>query len=158
MREAGTVVQVCVSERKGTPKTPVGRIRLLEDHGVEGDAHAGTPGRQVSLLCEASAAKLRDTGVELGPGIFAENLRVSGLEPKDFPVGALVRFPRGPVLQVTRIGKPCHSGCAIAREVGRCVMPSEGIFARVVRGGEVWAGDSLEVVGDDAEGGGPCDQ
>ena len=158
MRSAGTVVAVCVSERKGTPKSEVGAVRLLEDHGIEGDAHAGTKERQVSLLCEQSAQKLKDAGIELRPGIFAENIRVSGLGIGDFAVGTTVRLERGPVLEVSQIGKECHGkGCAIARLVGRCVMPTEGIFARVIRGGEVRAGDSVEVERHD-EGRRACDK
>jgi len=158
MNRRGTVINVCVSAQKGTPKQPVGGIRLMKDHGVEGDAHAGTPQRQVSLLCQESADKLRDGGLVLAPGAFAENLRVSGLERARMMPGTFLRFERGAVLQVTQIGKECHTGCAIARAVGRCVMPTEGIFARVVRGGEVSAGDSLEVLSDEADGGGACDQ
>jgi len=156
--KVGRVVEVCISARKGVPKRPVRRARLLEEHGLLGDAHAGPGERQVSLLCEASAEKLRDSGLELRPGIFAENLRVAGLCAADFRPGALLRLERGPVLRVTRIGKECHSGCAIARQVGRCVMPAEGIFAQVLRGGEVAAGDGLEVVNDAAQGSGACDQ
>ena len=148
----GTIVEVCVSARKGTPKTPVGRGRLVAGSGVEGDAHAGATTRQVSLLCQSSADKLRDSSIEVTPGMFAENLTVSGLDAGDFPLGARIRLQRGPVLQVSQIGKECHSGCAIARQVGRCVMPTEGIFARVIRGGEVRAGDSLEVFADEDQG------
>jgi cyclic pyranopterin phosphate synthase len=155
--KVGTVVAVCISREKGTPKDAVGHARLIEGHGVEGDSHAGTS-RQVSLLCQKSADKLSDTGVDLRPGVFAENLRVAGLEAGDFRVGAIIRVG-GAVLEVTEIGKECHSGkggsgkCAIARLTGRCVMPTDGIFARVVRGGEVRAGDSLEVSTDDTQSG-----
>jgi len=150
MRKAGIVVEVCTSPEKGTPKSPVGSARLLEDHGVVGDAHAGAQVRQVSLLCEESAQKLRDAGIELTPGIFAENLRVEGLAAEDFRLGSTIRLQRGPILEVSQIGKECHKGCAIAEKVGRCVMPTEGVFARVVCGGEVRAGDALEVETDES--------
>jgi len=153
MGGSGTVVEVCVSAEKGTPKTPVGRARLVENHGVEGDAHAGAELRQVSLLCLSSAEKLRAEGLDVRPGIFAENLTVSGLDAGEFPLGATIRLQRGPILRVSQIGKECHTGCAIARLVGHCVMPTEGIFARVVRGGEVCAGDALEVNGSEDHGG-----
>jgi len=149
MRKTGKVTDVCVSSKKGVSKTPVGAIRLLEDVGVEGDAHAGTPARQVSLLCEESAQELSGSGIDLSAGVFAENLRVEGLAPGDFRLGTLVRLQRGALLEVSQMGKECHKGCAIARQVGRCVMPTEGVFARVVRGGEVRAGDSLEVTADE---------
>jgi len=152
MGRRGMVVEVCVSSGKGTPKTPVGRARLVENQGVEGDAHAGAELRQVSLLCMSSAEKLRADGLDVRPGIFAENLTVSGLDAGEFPLGATIRLERGPVLEVSQIGKGCHTGCAIARLVGRCVMPTEGIFARVIRGGEVCAGDSLEVNGNEDQG------
>ena len=150
MPKSGTVIEVCISRRKGTPKEPVGEGLLVEDSGVEDDAHAGTERRQVSLLCESSADRLRGCGIELTPGIFAENLRVDGLDAGDFPLGATIRLESDAVLEVTQIGKECHSGCAIAEKVGRCVMPTEGIFARVVRGGPVRAGDRIEVSADGA--------
>lgn len=144
--KTGRVVEVCLSERKGISKRAVGRGRLVEEVGLEGDAHAGTPGRQVSLLCVSSMRKLRTRDFEPAPGDLAENLTIDGLESGDFEVGALMRLGRGPMLEVTQIGKQCHAGCAIRDLVGDCVMPREGIFARVVRGGEVAAGDTLEVV------------
>jgi len=145
--KTGRVAEVCLSERKGVSKKPVGRGRLVEEVGLEGDAHAGTLGRQVSLLCVSSMRKLRTRDFEPAPGDFAENLTIEGVESGDFEVGAVIRLGRGPVLEVTQIGKQCHAGCAIRDLVGDCVMPREGIFARVVRGGEVAAGDTLEVVG-----------
>lgn len=145
MAKTGKVIAVCISTEKGTPKTAVGQALLIEDHGIEGDAHAGSEVRQVSLLCQSSADKLRAEGLEIRPGIFAENLTVSGLDAADFALGSTISLARGPVLEVSQIGKECHSGCAIARQVGKCVMPTEGIFARVVRGGEVCAGDCMEV-------------
>ncbi len=145
MIKQGRVAEVCQSTQKGLSKEPVHLGVLVEDYGLEGDVHAGSPGRQVSLLCVSSIEKMRGMGVELGPGDFAENLTIDGCESGDFQVGAVIRLGRGPVLEVTRIGKKCHVGCEIRWLVGDCVMPREGIFARVVKGGEVRAGDSLEV-------------
>ncbi len=138
---------VCLSTRKGVSKEPIGAGRLIAEHGLEGDAHAGTPGRQVSLLCASSIEKMRAAGAQVGPGDFAENLTIEGCDIAQFRVGSVIRLERGPVLEVTQIGKQCHEGCAIRKLVGDCVMPREGIFARVVQGGEVAAGDTLEVTG-----------
>ncbi len=144
----GTIFAVCLSTRKGTRKSPVQSAELVEDHGIRGDAHAGAKKRQVSLLCMDSIEKMRRKGADVGPGDFAENLTVDGLEPDDFPLGVRVRLERGPVLEITQIGKKCHSECEIARQVGDCVMPREGLFARVQRGGAVLPGDWIEVDGD----------
>lgn len=161
MSKSGQVLAVCTSTRKGVPKTPVGEGRLLENHGLEGDAHAGT-GRQVSLLCDSSARKVREQGLQVGPGDFAENLLVSGLNAEDFGVGTRIRIygrggpptglsasERSALLEVTQIGKECHADCAIRRQTGDCVMPREGIFAKVLKGGPVRADDVLEIVDDD---------
>lgn len=145
MSEKGKVVAVCVSSRKAVSKRPVDAGRLIADFGLEGDAHAGTPRRQVSLLCVSSIEKVHQVCADLGPGDFAENMTVDGYESGDFRVGALMRLERGPVLEVTQIGKQCHAGCAILELLGECIMPREGIFARVVSGGEVRAGDWLEI-------------
>ena len=135
--KTGRVVAVCLSERKGVSKRPVSCGRLVEDVGLEGDAHAGTPGRQVSLLCVGSMRKVRTGDFEPAPGDLAENLTIEGCQSGDFEVGALIRLGRGPVLEVTQIGKQCHTGCAIRKLVGDCVMPRRGIFARVICGGEI---------------------
>lgn len=139
---------VCLSEARGTLKKPVGRGVLVEDFGLEGDAHGGTAERQVSLLCNSSIEKMRGKGVELSPGDFAENLTVEGCEIGDFEPGGKIRLAGGALLEVTQIGKECHSDCAIRRQIGDCVMPREGVFARVVEGGEVAAGDWIEVTAD----------
>jgi len=149
MGEQGRVVAVCLSAAKGKPKAPVEAATLVEDSGVKGDAHAGTPDRQVSLLCAASVRKMQGRGMDIGPGDFAENLNISGVEVRDLPIGARIAFQRGPELEVTRIGKECHAGCAIRDIIGDCAMPREGVFARVVRGGEVRPGDSFEVSAND---------
>ncbi len=142
----GRVVAVSVSARKGGKKVSVPSVVLVRDHGVRGDAHAGPGTRQVSLLGEESIAKMRDRGLSVGPGDFAENLTVAGIALPALPVGTRLRVGKA-LLEVTQIGKVCHDRCAIYLQAGDCVMPREGIFARVVRGGAVAAGDAVEVVG-----------
>ena len=150
MGKRGEVIAVCLSSEKGASKKPVERAVLTEDFGFEGDAHAGTPRRQVSLLCEASIDKMRAKGADVKPGDFAENLTVDGVTSDDFPMGAVVRFEGGAILEITQIGKECHAGCAIRDLIGDCVMPREGLFARVVRGGEVCPGEAFEVIANGA--------
>lgn len=138
------IVAVCLSDRKGTVKTPVASGRLVADFGFEGDAHAGSE-RQVSLLPRESARKMEGKGAEIVPGIFAENLLLEGLPIDAVAVGQVYELSAGPVLEVTRIGKPCHHGCAIRQLVGDCVMPREGFFVRVVKGGDVRPGDHMRL-------------
>ena len=138
------MLAVCLSERVGETKKPVPEGRLVAEHGLEGDAHAGT-GRQVSVLCRESVEKIRRRGLDVRPGDFAENLLVEGLGPADFPLGAQFRVGDGALLEVMQIGKECHRDCAIRRQIGDCVMPREGIFARVLQGGAVRPGDAVEV-------------
>ena len=140
------VVSVNISERKGTPKHPVPEIRLRKDHGIEGDAHAGNWHRQISLLAEESVDTMRAAcPIPLDPGVFAENINTRGLDLKGLPVGARLRIGETEV-EVTQIGKECHSDCAIKQAVGRCVMPTEGIFAIVIREGTVRPGDPITVL------------
>jgi MOSC domain-containing protein YiiM len=136
------IAAVCRSVAVGTVKAPIAAGTLVQDFGLEGDAHAGTE-RQVSLLCRDSVRKMEGKGADLPPGVFAENLLVEGLRIEDVRVGQEYRLPSGAALEVTRIGKTCHSGCAIKRLVGDCIMPREGFFARVTKGGEVRPGDEL---------------
>lgn len=145
-RATGRIVAVCRSTEKGTSKKPIPLGRLVPDHGLEGDAHAGTPKRQVSLLCLPSIEKMRAALPGLAPGDFAENLTVEGCAWTDLPLGARLRLERGALMEITQIGKECHAGCAIRRQVGDCVMPREGLFARVVEGGDVAPGDTFEVI------------
>ena len=141
MGAKGRVEAVCVGERKGEPKRPAPSIVLLPDFGAQGDAHAGSE-RQVSLLATESLDKLRAKGLQVGPGDLAENITTSGIELRALPVGTVLRIGEA-TLEVTQIGKECHAPCAIARQAGECVMPTEGIFARVVVGGEVRPGDAI---------------
>jgi MOSC domain-containing protein YiiM len=146
LETTGRVVSVNVSVEKGTRKSPVPEIVLVTGLGVEGDAHAGAWHRQVSLLSSSSIEKMRAALPGLGPGDFAENLTVAGLEVSSLPVGSVVAVGAEARLEITQIGKECHLGCEIRRQVGDCVMPREGVFARVVSGGAVRAGDQVTVL------------
>jgi len=140
----GTVLNVCVSEQKGIAKTSVASSLLREDHGLEGDAHAGPWHRQVSLLAEADIEFMRSKGLDLKPGAFGENLVVDGLNLNELGIGTRLRVGEAE-LEITQIGKVCHERCAIYYSAGDCIMPRAGIFARVVRGGSVASGMSIEV-------------
>jgi len=142
---SGTVVAVSVSDRKGVVKHNVPRALLKVDHGLAGDAHAEGGHRQVSLLSLASIDKMVALGAKVKPGDFAENLTVDGLEVMTLPVGTLLKVGDEVELEITQIGKACHKGCAIREQVGDCVMPREGVFARVIKGGVVKPGDVIEV-------------
>ncbi|MFH1595180.1 MAG: MOSC domain-containing protein, partial [Pseudomonadota bacterium] len=126
---------------------------LQVDHGLVGDAHAEGGHRQVSLLAKESIDKMVALGVAVKPGDFAENLTVQGLSVMTLPVGARLQVGAGAILEITQIGKACHKGCAIREQVGDCVMPREGVFARVIKGGVVKPGDVIEVT--DVPGGHP---
>ena len=139
-----SVVAVCLSEQKGTPKHPVPALELRVGIGIPGDAHAGNWYRQVSLLAEESVDQMRAAGLELPPGIFAENILTRGLDLKSLPVGTVLRAGTA-LLAVTQIGKECHNACAIRQAVGRCVMPTDGIFAVVLKSGAVRPGDEIKV-------------
>lgn len=140
------VVSVNISEKKGEQKHPVSEIVLKLRHGIVGDAHAGDWHRQISLLAEESVDTMRvNCPVALNAGVFAENINTVGIDLKDLPVGTHLRIGEAEV-EVTQIGKECHSDCAIKKTVGKCVMPTEGIFAVVVKEGAVRAGDEIEVL------------
>lgn len=146
----GRVLSVNVSRGKGERKKPVGRVVLVEEHGIEGDGHAGPWHRQVSLLAQESIDTMVAKGLDVGPGDFAENITTQGIDLCSLAVGT--RLSIGPTLvELTQIGKVCHERCAIYYQAGDCVMPREGIFVRVLRGGEVVPGDTVAVV--DGEGG-----
>ena len=140
-----SVVAVCISENKGERKKPVERVVLRENHGIEGDAHAGEWHRQVSLLATESIAKMRAMGLDVDSGDFAENITTKGIELPTLPVGTRLTIGET-LLEVTQIGKECHTRCAIFHQAGDCVMPKEGIFARVLRGGTVAPGDAVVVL------------
>jgi MOSC domain-containing protein YiiM len=143
------IAAVCISNKKGEKKRDAREGVLKEDFGLEGDAHASLGNhRQLSLLSTTSIDKMRDLGAEVGPGAFAENLTVEGAELVLYklPVGQRLEIGDGIILEVTQIGKTCHEHCAIFKQVGTCVMPVEGIFTRVIKGGRVKAGDEINVI------------
>ena len=139
------VLAVCVSGRKGEKKRPVEEIELKSGHGIAGDAHAGPGRRQVSLLANESVDKMRENGLVLRAGDFAENILTEGVALRALPVGTRLRVGSA-LLEVTQIGKECHSGCEIKKKTGVCVMPAEGVFAVVLEEGRVKAGDGIEVI------------
>lgn len=144
----GRIVAVSVSLKKGIKKTNIRSGQLIENYGLENDAHAGDWHRQVSLLATESIDQIRDKGLDVKPGDFAENVTTKGIRLWDFPVGTLMKLGPEALVEVTQIGKECHNRCAIFHQVGDCVMPREGIFARVIKRGEVKPGDVVQVLGD----------
>jgi len=143
----GTVDAICISRRKGEKKSPEPSARLIPNHGLEGDAHAGPWHRQVSLLAAGDIQDMRRQGLsDLKAGDFAENLVLSGLDLGKLGLGSRIRLGRTAELSVTQIGKDCHARCAIFQQAGDCIMPRLGLFARVVSGGTIAAGDTAEVV------------
>lgn len=145
-KSVGKVLSVNISDQKGVVKQPIEEGVFLVEHGLKDDAHSGPWHRQVSLLAMESFKKMQDQGVEnLVPGIFAENITTEGLVLYELPVGT--RLAIGETIQeVTQIGKECHTGCEIARKVGKCVMPKEGIFTKIIRGGRIKVGDEIEIL------------
>jgi MOSC domain-containing protein YiiM len=141
----GQIQAVCLSKRKGTVKQPVSQGLLLPGHGLDGDAHAGAWHRQVSLLPLESIERVRSLLPTLADGAFAENLITFGLDLGSVDVGDRMVFSSGAELEITQIGKECHHGCVIRQTTGDCIMPREGVFCRVLRGGEVRPGTNLEI-------------
>jgi len=142
----GKILAVCQSKKKGTIKTEIKEGLLIEDFGLKGDAHVGKWHRQISLLGIESINKMRDKGYQLAFGDFAENLTTEGLILPKLPLGTELKIGKEALLEVTQIGKECHYDCEIRRKIGDCVMPREGIFARVLKGGKVKVGDEIEVL------------
>jgi MOSC domain-containing protein YiiM len=139
------VKAVCISEKKGERKKPVDAVELRENHGIVGDGHAGEWHRQVSLLAEESIEKMRKLGLDVNSGDFAENITTSGIDLVSLPVGSRLQVGQT-LLEVTQIGKECHTRCAIYHQAGDCVMPKEGIFVKVITGGTVRPGDEILMV------------
>lgn len=144
MDAQGRVVAVCRSSEKGVPKVNIKKGYLVENYGLEEDAHGGDWHRQVSLLALESIQKMRCMGLEVGPGDFAENITTEGLDLVNLPLGTRLRIGET-LLEVTQIGKKCHARCAIYQQAGDCIMPREGIFARVIKGGLIKEGDRVWV-------------
>ena len=142
----GTIVAVCTSEKKGIRKKSVGEAELKVDWGIVGDAHADDWRRQVSLLALESIEKMQALGLNVGPGSFAENLTTQGLDLLSLPIGSQVRVGDEVILEITQHGKVCHDRCAIYQQVGDCVMPREGIFAKVIKSGQIRTNDAIESI------------
>jgi len=142
----GKVLAVNISEQKGTIKTPIEKGFFKVNHGLIGDAHAGDWHRQISLLADESIDKMRKMGVEgLDNGKFAENITTKGIKLHELPIGTKLRIG-STIQEVTQIGKQCHTGCEIATKVGKCIMPTEGIFTKVIRDGVIKPGDIIEEI------------
>ena len=140
----GIIRAVCISEKKGTPKKDVGSVNIIEDFGLENDAHAGSQ-RQVSLLSWDKVEDFKKSGADVKAGDFGENLLIEGFDFKTFPVGTKFKCS-DVILEIIQIGKKCHSACTVTQRTGKCIMPSEGVFARVLHGGKVSVGDEIELL------------
>lgn len=142
------IVSVAVSKKKGTRKKIVDEALLIQNHGIEGDAHAGPWHRQVSFLAAESIEDARSQGLEVTFGDFAENIATTGIDWQEIPVGTRLRLGDRARVEVTQIGKECHTRCAIYYRAGDCIMPKEGIFARVLEGGKIRPGDTIAIEGE----------
>jgi len=140
---------ISISEERGTRKSNVAAAELKAGFGIAGDAHGGDWHRQVSLLAEESIAKMRAKGAEVGPGDFAENITTEGIDLTSLAMGSKLRLGSGAEVEITQFGKKCHSECEIFKQVGDCVMPREGVFAKVTKPGRITPGDTIEVVDQD---------
>jgi len=137
------ILAVSISEKKGVKKDNIPEGLLIENFGLKDDAHAGDWHRQVSLLAMESIEKVRKAGLDVGPGDFAENITTVGIDLVNLPIGTRLKIGNSALVEVTQIGKECHTRCAIYRQTGDCVMPKEGIFAKVLNGGKIKKGDSI---------------
>ena len=137
------VIAVSISEKKGVKKDNIPEGLLIENFGLKDDAHAGDWHRQVSLLAIESIEKIKAKGLDVGPGDFAENITTIGINLVDLPIGTKMKMGDEALVEVTQIGKECHSRCAIYQQTGDCVMPREGIFVKVLKGGKVKKGDLI---------------
>lgn len=141
----GTIKAVCISEKRGTVKKNIGSCHVIENYGLEKDAHAGNWHRQVSLLSYEKIEDFKKKGAPVEEGSFGENLIVEGFDLKTLPIGT--RFQCNDViLELTQIGKECHSGCEIYKLMGDCIMPREGTFAKVLQGGIISVGDTISII------------
>ncbi len=140
----GKIVAICISKKKGDQKRDVKQCRLIENYGLEGDAHAGSWHRQISLLSIEGRLVMENKGVKLDAGDFGENVLTEGVEFANIMVGNKIRLGKDALVRVTQIGKECHDRCNIYYKVGDCIMPREGIFAEVLKGGEIKVDDDIE--------------
>jgi MOSC domain-containing protein YiiM len=140
------IIAVSISDRKGIPKSNIPEGSLVEGFGLSGDAHGGPWHRQLSLLAIESIQKMKDLGLKVHPGSFAENITTEGIALPELAIGTRLRMGPQALVEVTQIGKICHDRCAIYRLAGDCVMPKEGIFVRILKGGSVKPGDVIEII------------
>ncbi|MDY6971847.1 MAG: MOSC domain-containing protein [Thermodesulfobacteriota bacterium] len=140
------IISIAISKKKGTRKVPINSADIIKDYGLEGDAHAGPWHRQVSFLAAESIGEARKQGLDVTFGDFAENIATSGINWSEVPVGTRVELGDSALVEITQIGKECHNKCAIYYMAGDCIMPREGIFARVLEGGKIRCGDAIRIV------------
>lgn len=148
----GKIVAISISKKKGIPKTNIKAAKLIENFGIEGDIHGGNWHRQISILALESIDKMRKAGLpNVRPGAFAENITTEFVDVTNLDVGSIIKIGREAELEITQIGKECHEKCAIFFKVGDCVMPREGIFAKVIRSGEIFVNDSITIISNSIE-------
>jgi MOSC domain-containing protein YiiM len=140
------ILSIAISKKKGTRKTPVEVVEVVKDHGILGDAHAGPWERQISFLASEQIQEARSRGLNVDFGDFAENVATEGVDWKALPLGTRVKLGQKVVVEITKIGKECHKKCAIYYQAGDCIMPREGVFARVIDGGTLRRGDEIEII------------
>ena len=140
------IVSISTSKKKGTVKKQVNEAELIENHGISGDAHAGDWHRQVSFLSSESIEKTREQGLDVTFGDFAENIATEGINWKEIPIGTKVRLGESVEVEITQIGKECHNKCAIYYQAGDCIMPKEGVFAKVLKSGKIHCGDIITMI------------
>jgi len=140
------IVSLAISKKKGTRKTPAAVVEVIRDHGILGDAHAGPWERQLSFLAAEQIKEARSRGLQVDFGDFAENVASEGVDWKELPLGTRVKLGQDVVVEITKIGKDCHKKCAIYYQAGDCIMPREGVFARVIDGGTLHCGDAIEIL------------
>ena len=140
------IISIALSSRKGTRKSITNEIELIEDHGLKGDAHAGKWHRQVSFLAMESIDKTRQMGLDVSFGDFAENIATEGIDWPSIPIGSRIKLGAKAIVEITQIGKECHKKCAIYYQAGDCIMPKEGVFGRVIKGGQIRCDDPIEIL------------
>lgn len=145
----GAIKAISISQKRGTQKTNVPKAQIEVDFGIKGDAHAGNWHRQISLLAVESIDKMIAKGAKVVPGNFAENITTEGIDLLGLSLGSKLKLGSDAELEVTQFGKECHNKCEIYEQVGDCIMPREGIFAKVIRDGEINVGDIIEIIEED---------
>ncbi|TAL68878.1 MAG: MOSC domain-containing protein [Bacteroidetes bacterium] len=149
-KNKGTIAAISISKKRGIPKSNVNSALLIANRGIEGDVHADGSHRQISLLANESIEKMKaNTSIKLRPGIFAENITTLAINYRGITIGTQIKIGNDSVLEVTQIGKECHNRCAIYESAGNCIMPDEGVFAKVIKGGLININDVIEVLNDE---------